>query len=101
MSAPLVLIANARLPSQRAQSLQVVQVAAAFARALAPTTLLHARRIPTPRLPDGQDLLDYYGVAPIAAPAQKPTIEAVPCFDWIDRVPTRLQYLLHLLYLRA
>ena len=93
MSAPLVLIANARLPSQRAQSLQVVQVAAAFARALAPTTLLHARRIPTPRLPDGQDLLDYYGVAPIAAPAQKPTIEAVPCFDWIDRVPTRLQYL--------
>ena len=93
MSAPLVLIANARLPSQRAQSLQVVQVAAAFARALAPTTLLHARRIPTPRLPDGQDLLDYYGVAPIAAPAPKPTIEAVPCFDWIDRVPTRLQYL--------
>ena len=92
MSAPLVLIANARLPSQRAQSLQVVQVAAAFARALAPTTLLHARRIPTPRLPAGQDLFDYYGVAPIVAPARKPAVEAVPCIDWIDRVPTRLQY---------
>lgn len=89
---PLALIANARLPSQRAQSLQVTQVAAAFARAGAPTTLLHARRHPTPKLPPGQDLFDYYNVAPIPAPAVKPTVEAVACVDWIDRVPTRLQY---------
>jgi glycosyltransferase involved in cell wall biosynthesis len=87
---PLVLIANARMPSQRAQSLQVAQVAAAFARAGAPTTLLHARRFPTPELPTGEDLFDYYAVAPVEP---RPVVEAVPCFDWIDRVPTRWQYL--------
>lgn len=92
MTAPLALVANARLPSQRAQSLQVTQVAAAFARAGARTTLLHARRFPTPELPPGQDLFDYYAVAPIRPPAEKPRVEAVPCVDWIDRVPTRLQF---------
>lgn len=92
MSAPVVLIANARLPSQRAQSLQVTQVAAAFARTGAPTTLLHARRHPTPALPAGQDLFDYYNVRPIPAPHAKPRVEAVPCIDWIDRTPTRFQY---------
>ena len=46
MSAPaeLVLVANARLPSARAHSLQVMQAAAAFARAGVQTTLVHARR---------------------------------------------------------
>lgn len=90
MSAPLYLIANARMPSQRAQSLQVAQVAAAFARAGAPTTLLFARRFPTPELPAGSDLFDYYAVAPVEP---KPEVEAIPCVDWIDRVPTRWQYL--------
>ena len=42
--AELVLVANARLPSQRAQSLQVMQTASAFARQGAVTALLHARR---------------------------------------------------------
>ena len=51
--AELVLLANARLPSQRAQSLQVVQAAAAFARAGHATTLLHARRRRTPSLREG------------------------------------------------
>jgi len=77
------------MPSQRAQSLQVAQVAAAFSRAGSPTTLLHARRFPTPELPAGQDLFDYYAVAPVET---KPAVEAVPCLDWIDRVPTRFQY---------
>jgi len=84
----LVLVANARMPSQRAQSLQVVQMAAAFARAGSPTTLLYARRIPTPPLPPGQDVLDYYGVPE----GPRPRLEAVPCVDWIDRVPRRVQY---------
>lgn len=86
---PLVLIANARMPSQRAQSLQVLQVAAAFARAGAATTLLHARRFPTPSLPPGVNLFDYYGLCP----GSRPTVTAIPCSDWIDRVPTRMQYL--------
>lgn len=86
----LVLIANARMPSQRAQSLQVAQVASAFARAGARTTLLHARRHPTPPLPPGcRDVLDYYAVP--AGP--RPTVRAVSCVDWIDRVPRRAQYL--------
>ena len=84
----LLLVANARMPSQRAQSVQVAQVAAAFARAGVPTTLLHARRFPTPELPAGQDLFDYYAVG--AGP--RPAVEALPCIDWIDRVPTRLQF---------
>lgn len=84
----LCLIANARLPSQRAQSLQVVQVAGAFQRAGANTTLLHARRVPTPALPPGQDLFDYYGVRALS----KPAVRALPCIDWIDRMPTRLQF---------
>lgn len=85
----LVLIANARMPSQRAQSLQLAHAAASFERAGHPTTLLHARRFPTPELPAGQDLFDYYGVDP----GPRPAVRALPCIDWIDRVPTRLQYL--------
>jgi glycosyltransferase involved in cell wall biosynthesis len=84
----LVLLANARLPSQRAQSLQVVQAACAFARAGTPTTLVHARRRKTPALPPGQDLFAYYAV-----PAG-PRAEVVPvaCVDWIDMAPRALQY---------
>ena len=89
MTAPkLYCVANARIPSHRAQSLQVVQMAAAFQRAGASTTLLHARRRPTPALPDGEDLFSYYAVGA----GERPRVEALPCVDWIDRVPTRLQY---------
>lgn len=86
----LVLVANARLPSQRAQSLQVVQTSAAFAR-MGPdlaVELWHARRHPTPALPPGVDLFDYYG----AAPGPRPLVRALPCIDWIDRVPRSLQF---------
>jgi glycosyltransferase involved in cell wall biosynthesis len=85
----LDLVANARLPSQRAQSLQVVQMAAAFARCGARTRLLHARRTPTPALPPGVDLFAHYAVP--AGP--RPEVQAVPCTDWIDRSPRRLQFL--------
>lgn len=89
MSQPeLVLLANARMPSKRAQSMQVAHMAAGFARAGARTTLMHARRHETPALPAGQDLFDFYAVPAGARPA----IEAVPCVDWIDRTPTRLQF---------
>ena len=82
----LVLVANARMPSQRAQSLQVAQVAAAFARSGADTTLLYARRRDTP-VRTAEDLWEHYEV-PCDARA-----EAVPCLDWIDAVPRRLQFL--------
>jgi glycosyltransferase involved in cell wall biosynthesis len=87
--AQLVLVANARLPSQRAQSLQVVQAAGAFARQGVATTLVHARRRHTPALPGGQDLQDYYGVPP----GPRADVVAVGCVDWIDAVPRALQYL--------
>lgn len=87
-SGALVLVANARLPSQRAQSLQVVQSACAFARAGVATTLYHARRVPTPALPAGEDLFAHYGVPP----GPRARVEALDCVDWIDRVPVRLQF---------
>lgn len=86
--APLLLVANARMPSQRAQSLQVAQCAAAYARAGAPTTLLYAKRHGTPVPASADELLDHYDV-PVAA---RPKVEAVACVDWIDRVPRSLQY---------
>ena len=85
----LVLLANARLPSERAQSLQVLQAAASFARAGLGTTLLHARRREGPRLPPGVGLAEHYGLP--AGP--RPEVVAVPCTDWIDLVPRALQYL--------
>lgn len=85
--APLLLVANARMPSQRAQSLQVAQCAAAYERAGAPTTLLHAKRRDTQPMAAGA-LMDHYDV-----PAgSRPRVEALDCVDRIDSVPRRLQY---------
>lgn len=84
----LVIVANARMPSPRAQSLQVAQSAGAFARAGIPTTLLHPLRTSATALPAGLDLWDYYGL-PRGA---RPVAEALRCIDWIDRVPRALQY---------
>ena len=83
---PLVLVANARMPSKRAQSLQLAQVAAAFDAQGVETTLLHARRTGTPRLA-AEKLWEHYGVT------SRARVEAIPCWDWIDRVPRRCQYL--------
>lgn len=83
----LFLCANARMPSQRAQSLQLAQVAASYARAGVLTTLVHARRRDTPRVPPGE-LWEHYGVPAGARPA----VEALGCVDWIDAVPRRLQF---------
>lgn len=84
--APIALVANARMPSQRAQSLQVAQVAAAFQSWGAATTLYYARRRGTPVL-EAQELLGRYGV-------QDPAIDtvALPCVDWIERLPRALQF---------
>ncbi len=84
----LVLVANARIPSQRAQSVQVMQTASAFARAGAATTLLHAARRKQFALPEGQDLFLYYGVRSGA----RPKLETAKCVDWVDFMPVLLQY---------
>jgi glycosyltransferase involved in cell wall biosynthesis len=85
----LDLVANARMPSQRAQSLQVAQMASAFERSGAATRLIHALRRPTPPLPEGMTLFQHYAVPE----GPEPEVLAVECADWIDRSPTRLQFL--------
>lgn len=91
MSTPqrLWLIANARLPSERAQSLQVLHTASAFARAGLDATLVYARRRKAPKLPPGVTLYEHYQVPPGARPALRET----RCIDWIDSVPIALQYI--------
>jgi len=84
----LVLVANARLPSARAQSLQVVQCAASFQRAGVDTTLLTARRHSRLALPEGVDLFDWYGVPK----GDRPALREAYCIDWIERLPRALQY---------
>jgi len=84
----IVVIANTRLPSQRAQALQVVQTSAAFERCGYRTTVLHALRAQVEPLPAGVDVYTWYGVP--AGP--RPAVRAVPCVDWIDTVPVRWQY---------
>jgi glycosyltransferase involved in cell wall biosynthesis len=89
VSRGLVIVANTRLPSERAQALQVLQSAAAFARAGRDTCLLYARRRPALELPVGTDLFEWYGVPT----GSRPTLEELPCVDWIERFPSALQYL--------
>jgi len=84
----LVLIANARMPSHRAQSLQVAQMGGAFARAGMHTTLLYAQRRDTPPVEDLPGLWDYYELPPAA----RPDAEPISCIDGIDALPRSLQY---------
>jgi glycosyltransferase involved in cell wall biosynthesis len=83
-----VLVANTRLPSQRAQALQVVQSAAAFSRAGCRSTLLVAQRRERDAALSASELFDYYGVPQGA----RPTLERAACIDLIERVPTALQF---------
>lgn len=84
----LAVVANTRFPSQRAQALQVAQTSAAFARAGLATHVFVARRRASVDLPPGRDAFDWYGVP--ATP--RPRLHAVPCVDWIERVPRVFQY---------
>jgi len=86
-SEPIVLVANARMPSQRAQSLQVAQAASAFARQGATTTLLYARRHDTPPL----EPAELWRTLGVEGPRQAEA-NGVPCIDWIDRTPLRFQF---------
>ncbi|MCP5022772.1 MAG: glycosyltransferase family 4 protein [bacterium] len=84
----LVVVANTRIPSQRAQSLQVMHAGQAFVDRGLSTTLLHAKRRGTTVLGQGA-LSTYYGL-----PSDSQLrVEAVSCVDGIDSVPTCLQFL--------
>lgn len=90
----LVLVANTRMPSKRAQALQVAQVAGAFARAGVATTLVHAKRTHTMALPEGQSLWDYYGVnaKPQPGAVAVQNLDAIDFFPrWLQYVPARIQ----------
>ncbi len=86
-SQQLVMVANARIPSQRAQSLQVMHAGQAFVSAGLGTTLLHAKRRDTAGL-GRESLAVYYGL-PADSTLQ---VKAVSCMDFIDRVPRSMQF---------
>ncbi len=86
----LVLVANARMPSQRAQSVQLAKAARAFQRAGAATTVIHARRRDTPELDRAEVwrrlLMDF------DPNEESPGLRAARCSDWIDTVPRFAQF---------
>lgn len=89
---PLVLVANARMPSARAQSVQLCRAAQAFQDLGADTTVVHAARRDTPRLP-AEEVWARLATAPAARPRRGwPALEAAPCIDWIDALPRPLQF---------
>ncbi|MBM3990920.1 MAG: glycosyltransferase family 4 protein [Planctomycetes bacterium] len=88
MKRALAIVANTRLPSERAQGLQVVQSAAAFARLGLDVELLHAKRARELALPPGTDLFAHCGVSGGA----HPRVSAVECFDILERFPRAWQF---------
>ncbi|MEE2938813.1 MAG: glycosyltransferase family 4 protein, partial [Planctomycetota bacterium] len=84
------LVANARMPSQRAQSVQLAQAARGYHRAGARVTLLHARRRDTP---GGRPAAEVLGaLLSSGADLDCASLVAIPCVDWIDLVPRGLQF---------
>lgn len=86
----LVLAANAKIPSARAQAVQVVNAALGFQAAGAGVALVHAERSGTPE-PPAREVFDRF-LAGGAPPGGLPEIHRAKCVDWIDRVPTKLQF---------
>ena len=91
-AADLVLVANARMPSQRAQSVQLARAAHAFEESGLRTVVIHARRRDTPSQPAPEV---WAQLATGGAPAEgvrAPGLIAANCSDWIDSVPRKLQF---------
>ncbi len=98
---PLILAANARMPSARAQSVQLCRAAQAFQGAGADTVVLHAARRDTPRSRP-EDVWAQLTTLPTASTSEGaaipprrgwPGLMAAGCVDWIDLVPRPLQFL--------
>jgi glycosyltransferase involved in cell wall biosynthesis len=79
----LAYITNARIPSERANSVQTAQMCAAFASAGAQVTLYHPRRRNLPEFSQ-TDLWAYYGLP--RSFEQK----LIPCLDWFHLSAGRL-----------
>lgn len=86
----VVLVANARMPSERAQSAQLARAALGYREAGAEVRLIHARRRGTPSAPDPEVLARLAG-RPVGD-ADGVRLQAAPCVDTIDLVPRSLQF---------
>ena len=90
----LVVIANARIPSERAHPLQIMRMAEAFAAQDASVWLVHSRRATTEAMRGVRDPFAYFGVE------RNFRMIGVPCVDlikrvtsdwaWLNRAPLRL-----------
>ncbi len=75
-----VIVANARIPSEKAHPLQIMQMAAAFASHTAKVWLVYARRANTDAMRRVGDPFHYFGVERDFA------LLGLPCFDLIKLV---------------
>ena len=65
----LVVVGNARIPSEKAHPLQIMQMAGAFAETVGDVRLVYARRDNTDAMRVVRDPFDYFGVARADWPA--------------------------------
>ena len=97
----IVMVANARIPSERAHPLQIMHMAAGFAAGGATVLLAYARRANTAAMRAVSDPFDYAGVPRSFALVGLPTVDAIKrvTIDWpaLDHGPIRL--VAHLLQL--
>jgi glycosyltransferase involved in cell wall biosynthesis len=80
----LVYLANARLPTEKAHGLQIVENCDALARAGAAVTLVIPRRVSTSAAPG--DLWRHYGVAPTFTVRRVGCLDLFPLGHWVDRI---------------
>ena len=96
MDAPtrIVIVANARIPSERAHPLQIMHMAAGFAAGGATVTLGYARRANTAAMRTVDDPFHYAGVPKTFALVGLPTVDAIKrvTIDWpaLNHGPVRL-----------
>lgn len=92
----LLYIANARIPSEKANALQIMQNCEAFAEAGAEVTLWAARRFNLPALRGVRDVWAYYGVRRCFRLRRLPCVDLMPLVpgrsDWPARLIFYLQY---------
>jgi len=88
----LLYIANARIPTEKAHGLQIMQNCEAFADAGADVTLWAAARHNTPELRSVRDSFAHYGVQP------KFRLLRLPCIDLMPFVPDRADALARLIF---
>lgn len=90
----IVMVANARIPSERAHPLQLMHMAAGFASGGATVMLAYARRANTTAMRAVSDPFQYAGVPRSFALAGLPTVDAIKrvTIDWpaLNHGPIRL-----------